>query len=150
MLTMKARYALRALTALARLPLGQMVLTSHVAEAEKIPRRFLEAILLELKQRGMLQSRKGRGGGYALLVDASQITVESVIEAVDGPLMIEPCVGERMRRCCADCEITDNCSIRPILERTYAAAAAVLRSVTIAELADDTGTCRRERAPARP
>src|SRR5690349_13167166 len=94
-LSRKARYALRALYALAAGEGGGPVLIADLAEREHIPRKFLEAILLELKNAGILQSKKGKGGGYTLGKRPDEITVGQVIRVIDGPLAPIPCVSEK-------------------------------------------------------
>jgi Rrf2 family protein len=134
MLTMKARYAIRALTALASLPTGHPVLTGDIAKAESIPQRFLEGIFHELRRRGVLQSRRGRGGGYSLVMSADEITVEAVVTALDGPIASSSCPGSQGCRGCQECKNAANCGSRLVLERVRASVATALRGVTIAEL----------------
>jgi Rrf2 family protein len=135
MLTMKSRYAIRALTALAAFPAGELVLTRDVAKNEDIPQRFLEGIFLELRQHGILNSRKGRGGGYSLSLHPRDITVAAVVTALDGPIASEPCVNPQVRRSCRECENYADCGIRVVLERVYSGVVQTLEAVTIAELA---------------
>src|SRR5579871_4073595 len=89
-LSRKGRYALRALYALAADDARGPVLIADLAEREKIPRKFLEAILLELKNAGVLKSKKGKGGGYSLARPPEQITMGQVIRIIDGPLPRSP------------------------------------------------------------
>jgi Rrf2 family protein len=86
MLSQKARYALRALLHLAGAPPGESVLISDIATKHHIPKKFLEQILLDLKNHGVVQSWRGRSGGYALLKPASEISFGQVLRIVDGPL----------------------------------------------------------------
>src|SRR5450432_4384358 len=94
-LSRKARYALKALYVLAADDARGPVLIADLAEGEKIPRKFLEAILLELKNAGILKSKKGKGGGYALARPADQIMIGEIIRVIDGPLAPIPCVSEK-------------------------------------------------------
>src|SRR5206468_11031068 len=94
-LSRKTRYALRALYALAGDAARGPVLIADLADREHIPRKFLEAILLELKNAGILRSKKGKGGGYALARPAEQVTMGQVIRIIDGPLAPLPCASER-------------------------------------------------------
>ena len=86
MLSQKAKYALRALLSLAEAPRGETVLISEIATKHRIPRKFLEQILLDLKNHGLVQSWRGRSGGYALLKAASDISFGQVLRIIDGPL----------------------------------------------------------------
>ena len=96
MLSQKTRYALKALMLLAeeeKLKKGP-VLISELARRGKMPQKFLEAILLELKNKGILQSKKGKGGGYSLGKPADQIDFGTVIRMLEGPLALIPCVSQ--------------------------------------------------------
>src|SRR5690242_6425582 len=93
MLSQKARYALRALFLLAKRPAGQTVMIGDIAEQAKIPRKFLEQILLELKKRGILHSVRGKFGGYTLGRAPDKISFAEIIRAIDGPLALSPCVS---------------------------------------------------------
>src|SRR5438874_12513537 len=102
-LSHKTRYALRALKMLAREEHAGLMLISDMAEREKLPHKFLELILLDLRKRGILQSKKGKGGGYALRRTPEQITVGEVIRVFDGPLAPLPCVSESSFVKCEEC-----------------------------------------------
>ena len=86
MLSQKCKYALQALLTLAREPSQELLLVSDIAERERLPKKFLEAILLELNRNGLVRSRRGRGGGYALAKPADLITFGQVVRIIDGPL----------------------------------------------------------------
>jgi Rrf2 family protein len=144
MLSMKARYAIRALTALASYPVDQPVLVADIARSECIPRRFLEGILHQLRQRGVVSSRRGRGGGYSLLQPAEEITVEAVVAAMDGPIASEPCFNIQVRRSCHECQSFAECGTRLVLDRVYSSVKAALQGLTIAELARHTHRQRVE------
>src|SRR5260221_12210962 len=103
MLTHKSKFALKALIVLAE-EFGQgPVLISQISQREQIPRKFLELILLELKNQGLLGSKKGRGGGYFLARSPDSIKVGDVLRALDGPLAVTPCVSRSGYQCCEDC-----------------------------------------------
>src|ERR1700759_1268319 len=107
--SMKARYALRALYALAADDARAPTLIADLAERERIPRKFLEAILLELRNAGILQSKKGKGGGYALARPPAEITIGQIMRAIDGPLAPVSCVSERAYTPCAECPSEETC-----------------------------------------
>jgi Rrf2 family protein len=143
---MKTKYALKALTHLARAKQGEPVLIAEIAEREGIPRKFLELILRELRQHGILDSRKGRGGGYALRREASSITLASVMRVLDGPLAPVPCLSRTAYRRCDGCLDESSCGVRLVMADLYAKTTEILETTTIADM-----VARMERAgEARP
>ncbi|HZZ87972.1 MAG TPA: Rrf2 family transcriptional regulator [Caulobacteraceae bacterium] len=138
MLSSKARYALRALVALARAE-GAQITAGDLAERADAPRKFLEAILLELSRRGVVVSRRGKLGGYSLARPPAQITFAEVIRVIDGPLAMAPCVSRLQFRKCDDCPDLATCSIREALLRARDATADVLEGYSLAEAAAGSG-----------
>ena len=136
MITMKTKYALKALCRLALAPRGQPVLIADIAEQEGIPRKFLELILAELKQHGILVSRKGRGGGYLLARSAEEITVASVLRVLDGPIAPVACLSRTAYQRCSDCRDEATCGVRLVLREAHAASVQVLEGTTIADMLD--------------
>jgi Rrf2 family protein len=134
MLTMKAKYGLRALTALAREYGSGPVLIADLAASESIPRKFLELILLDLKRKGILQSKKGKGGGYNLSKPPSMISVGDVIRALDGPIALLPCVSQTAYRRCDECVDELTCGIRHVMKEVRDATAGILDGTTLEEL----------------
>jgi Rrf2 family protein len=132
MLSHKARYALRAMVELAREPSGQ-VTSGELALRADAPRKFLEAILLELARRHIVTSKRGKFGGYVLTRPAVEISFAEIIRAVDGPLALAPCVSKTAFRKCDDCPDLHACSIRQALMRARDATAEVLEHYTLAE-----------------
>jgi Rrf2 family protein len=130
MISQKARYALRALMALAR---EDAMMIAEIAEQERIPRKFLEQILLDLKRHGIVASRRGRLGGYALLARPNQITFGRVLRIIDGPIAPLPCLSRIAYRRCPDCKNEASCEIRRIFAGVAESARAVLDRTTIAE-----------------
>jgi Rrf2 family protein len=133
MISQKAKYALRALIALAKADPKEPLLISGIAAGQRIPRKFLEQILLELKHYGLVVSRRGKLGGYALLKPASEITFGQVLRLVDGPIAPLPCLSMTAYRRCADCQDEGTCEIRRVFARVVAAERAVLDKTTIAD-----------------
>jgi Rrf2 family protein len=127
----KAKYALRALVALARQ--GNSMMIGEIAARERIPRKFLEQILLELKRHGIVMSRRGKLGGYDLLMPADQITYGQVLRIIDGPIAPLPCLSRIAYRRCADCRTEDECEIRRVFARVATSAREVLDRTTIAD-----------------
>jgi Rrf2 family protein len=133
-LSRKARYALRALYALSADDARGPVLIADLAEREKIPRKFLETILLELKNAGILKSKKGKGGGYALARSPEQITIGQVIRIIDGPLAPLPCASERAFVKCEECVDETTCGTRQVMKKVRDAIAGILDSTTLADV----------------
>lgn len=134
MISQKAQYALKALIALARAPAEQTVLIGEIAEAQNIPKKFLEQILLDLKHHGIVHSRRGKAGGYMLLRPADTITFGEVLRIVDGPIAPLPCLSRMAYRRCDGCADEAACEIRRVFRRVADATRAVLDSATIAEV----------------
>lgn len=132
MLSHKARYALRALVELARDASGQ-VTAGELALRADAPRKFLEAILLELARRHITVSRRGKFGGYALARPAEAITFAEVIRVIDGPLALAPCVSKTAFRKCDDCPDLATCPLRAALMLAREATADVLEGYTLAD-----------------
>ncbi|MBM3544368.1 MAG: Rrf2 family transcriptional regulator [Alphaproteobacteria bacterium] len=131
MISQKARYALRALIALSRANNSMMI--AQIAEEQQIPRKFLEQILLDLKHNGIVASRRGRLGGYGLLMPPDQITFGRVLRIVDGPVAPLPCLSRIAYRRCTDCKTEANCEIRRVFARVAEAVRDVLDRTTIAD-----------------
>jgi Rrf2 family protein len=140
MLSQKARYALRALVELARAGSDKQLTAGEIALRADAPRKFLEAILLELSRRHLIISRRGKFGGYALARSPEAISFAEVIRVIDGPLALAPCVSQMAFRKCDDCEDIDTCSMRPALLKARDATAEALESYTLAEAATKAGS----------
>ncbi|CAN7349138.1 Rrf2 family transcriptional regulator [Phenylobacterium sp. LjRoot225] len=140
MLSQKARYALRALVELARAD-GAQLTSGELSLRADAPRKFLEAILLELSRNQLVVSRRGKFGGYVLAQPAEQISFAQVIRVIDGPLALAPCVSKRMGfRKCDDCpEDPSLCALREALRRARDATAEVLEAYSLAEAAATGG-----------
>lgn len=131
MISQKARYALRALIALAGT--GSLMI-AEIAEQQRIPRKFLEQILLDLKRQGIVASRRGRLGGYTLLARPDQITFGRILRLIDGPIAPLPCLSRIAYRRCPDCKNEATCEIRRVFAGVAESARAVLDRTTIAEV----------------
>jgi Rrf2 family protein len=133
MLSQKARYALRALVELARTgPQGQLT-SAEIAIRAEAPRKFLEAILLELARRSIIVSRRGKFGGYVLARPAAEISFADVIRVIDGPLALAPCVSKMAFRKCHDCPSLETCAIRGALLKARDATSDILESHSLAD-----------------
>src|SRR5258706_8767141 len=138
MLSSKARYPLRALVELAREP-GAQVTAGELALRADAPRKFLEAILLQLARGRIVVSRRGKLGGYALARPAEGISFAEVIRVLDGPLALAPCVSRMAFRKCEDCPDLASCSIREALLLARDATADVLEGYSLANAAACAG-----------
>jgi Rrf2 family protein len=140
MLSQKARYALRALVELARAE-GAQLTSGELAKRAEAPRKFLEAILLELSLNRLVISRRGKLGGYVLARTPAEISFAEVIRVIDGPLALAPCVSPRLGyRKCDDCpEDLSLCSLREALRRARDATAEVLEGYSLADAAASGG-----------
>ena len=120
MITKKAKYALKALLELtATYETKKPVLIAVLAQRGRIPKKFLELILLELKNKGILESRKGKGGGYLLAKSPAQIMIGPVLRIIDGPLAPLPCLSQTAYRRCDECVDEAACSIRLVLKDVH-------------------------------
>jgi len=134
MLSKKTKYALKAMMVLAK-EYGQgPVLISEIARREVVPQKFLELILLELKNQGILQSKKGKGGGYFLGRPPQQISIGHVIRVLDGPLAPLPCVSRTAYMRCSECRDERTCGIRMVMKEVRDATAKILDSTTLADM----------------
>ena len=135
MLSQKARYALRALVELARAD-GVQLTAGEIAVRADAPRKFLEAILLELSRNRLIASRRGKFGGYVLARPAAEISFAEAIRIIEGPLALAPCVSPRLGfRKCDDCPDLATCTLREALARARDATAEVLEAYTLADAA---------------
>jgi Rrf2 family protein len=138
MLSQKTKYALRALVELARAE-GAQLTAGEMAVRADAPRKFLEAILLELARNRLVTSRRGKFGGYTLARPAAEISFAEVIRVVEGPLALAPCVSPRLGlRKCDDCPDLALCTLREALARARDATANVLEGYSLADAANST------------
>ncbi len=110
MLTQKAKYAIKALVYLAQKK--SLVRTQDIADKARIPKKFLESILLELKSHKLVASVQGASGGYTLLKDPASITLADIYRIFEGPIALVPCASLNFYSPCADCENERTCVIR--------------------------------------
>lgn len=136
MISNKAKYAFRALLAIAAQSEGALA-SIEISRRHKIPHKFLEQILLDLKKAGILDSRRGKTGGYVMLRPADTISFGEVLRLFEGPLAPLPCLSRNAYRRCEDCESEARCEIRREFARAYDASRRVLDSRTIADALND-------------
>jgi Rrf2 family protein len=146
MLSKKSKYGLKALLELAADTDHGPMQAAELAERQGLPRKFLEAILLELKRHGLLHSKKGRGGGYVLTRKPGDITIGQVIRVLDGPLALTPCVSQTAYRRCDECLDEETCGIRLAMKEVRDATAHILDNTTLAGLNARTRASRQLRS----
>jgi Rrf2 family protein len=144
MLSQKARYAIRALSVLADLPAGEQAQIAQIADAARVPRKFLEQILVDLKKRGLVHSQRGKRGGYRLSRSAEDIALAEVIRTIDGPLALSPCASRMAYRKCDDCVDEATCTIRKVLLEVRDATADILEHRTLASMKEEPATPRKK------
>ncbi len=144
MLTKKTKYAVKALIALARNKENRPMLIAEIAKNEGLPKRFLEAILLDLKRGQVLGSRMGAGGGYYLNKPASEIMVANVIRILDGPIALLPCVSLNFYQRCEECKDELTCSIREMMKKVRDASIDIMGNTSIADLVERENQLERD------
>lgn len=150
MLSRKTKYAINALVYLARESKdGEPVQISRIAESENIPRKFLEAILLELRHAGMLNSRKGKTGGYYLHLAPEQINIADVMRLFDGPIALLPCVAYKYYERCEECIDEETCGIRSVFSDVRSKTVQMLKQATLAEIIKRSEKLKKETEPQK-
>ena len=145
MLSKKTKYAINALVYLARENKeGEPVQISKIAESEHIPRKFLEAILLELRHAGMLNSRKGKTGGYYLQQSPEEINIADVMRLFDGPIALLPCVAYKYYERCEECRDEETCGIRFVFSDVRSETVKMLKQATLAEIIKRSESIKKE------
>ncbi len=134
MLTQKGKYAIKALIYLTER--GSLVRTKEIADGAHVPKKFLEAILLELKSHGLVGSHQGSSGGYFLAKSASEINLAELHRLFEGPIGLIPCAAEKFYKPCSDCEDVANCSLRIALRHVRNQTFKALESITIQQIVD--------------
>lgn len=134
MLSKKAQYAIYALKKLSEEYEKGPVLIKNIAESENIPKKFLETILLELKNKGYLASKKGKGGGYYLLKKPGDINFADIIRLFDGAIGLLPCVTYNYYESCSQCKDEETCGVRHIIKELRDASVNLLKQYTLENL----------------
>ncbi|KQQ69863.1 Rrf2 family transcriptional regulator [Rhizobium sp. Leaf321] len=149
MLTKKGKYGLKALVHLAQLEPGKTAFVSEIALQNNISKKFLDAILLELRKGGILRSKKGPGGGYALSKPASQIYIGHAVRILDGPLAPIRCASKTAFEACDDCDFPEDCQIRHSMTQVRDAISAVLDTMTLEDMVARRGPLSAQSADGR-
>jgi Rrf2 family protein len=145
MITQKMKYALKALLTLAdenrrAEPLALTI--EEIARRSGAPKRFLEHILLEIRNAGIIASTRGRAGGYQLIKDPSQVSISELLRMIDGPIAPLACLSRRAYQRCEDCQDEAACRIRKVFAEVFWSYLVLIESLTLADVlqADDPGT----------
>ena len=134
MISNKCKYAIKALTYIARNDDGtKAVMTSDIAQEQDIPRKFLEIILRDLRNNRILESKRGKDGGFRLLRPAEDISLTEIMRIIDGPIAMLPCVSLNYYRSCDDCD-EKKCEVKGVFEQVRDRTLEVLNGKTIKSL----------------
>lgn len=146
MISQKTKYAIKALVELAdEIPAGGLALTiEEIATRSGAPKRFLEHILLELRNAGYVGSRRGRAGGYTLIKSPENISIGALLRQIDGPIAPLPCLSRTSYQRCDDCKDEANCRLRNMFGQLFMSYLLLVESLTLADLVD------RSRLPEYP
>jgi Rrf2 family protein len=134
MLSKKTQYSILALVKLAKEYNSGPVLIGKISESERIPKKFLESILLELKRSGFLGSKKGKGGGYFLIREPGNINMADIIRLFDGAIALVPCVTYRYYQPCTHCKDEVTCGIRSVIKDVRDETVNLLKSISLADI----------------
>ena len=134
MLTKKAKYALKAMGYIASYSGDDLVSGKDISETQNIPKKFLDAILIELKNGGFIFSKKGLHGGYSLARKADTIAIGDIIRIIDGPLAPIPCASKTRYRSCEDCKDEASCQVRFVMQKAQKALSSVFDQMTIDQM----------------
>ncbi len=134
MLSKKTKYAINALRYLAKQDTKEPIQISKIAENERIPRKFLEAILLDLRNAGILGSRKGKMGGYFLQQNPDDINIAEVVRLFEGAIALLPCVAHKYYQRCEECTDEATCGIRRVFAHIRNETVAMLKDATLSKI----------------
>lgn len=139
MISQKTKYAIKALITLAdeQSAGGSSLRIEEIANRSNTPKRFLEHILIDIRNAGVIGSRRGRDGGYMLIKPPESISVSDVLRMIDGPIAPLPCLSRRAYQRCDDCDNEATCRIRKVFGDLYAAYLLMVESLTLADLLRD-------------
>ena len=133
MIAQKTRYALRSLLFLAEAQAGAPVQLSRIAETQRVPPKYLELIMLDLKKAGLVKSARGPKGGYQLTRAAEQISFGEVVRTMEGPIALVSCTSVNFYAPCGDCHDEATCAIRRAFAILRDQSTAVLDSISLAQ-----------------
>lgn len=145
-LSKKSAYALKALACLGSPDTPPLISIQELAQRENIPKKFLEQVLLTLNKAGIVQSLRGKAGGYALRSAPAALTLGDIIRAVDGPLAPLPCASPNAPVKCPGCPSFEHCWLRTVMIEVGETVNAALDQLTLAEICRRAAQSRRSRS----
>ncbi len=137
MITQKMKYALKALLSLAdeaRRPVPEALTIEEIARRSGTPKRFLEHILLEIRNAGIIASTRGRSGGYQLIKSPETVSISELLRMIDGPIAPLPCLSRRAYQRCEDCKDEETCRIRKVFADVFWSYLVLIESLTLADI----------------
>lgn len=135
MLAQKTRYALRSLLYLVEEGDGAPVQLARIAETQRVPPKYLELIMLDLKRAGMVRSTRGPRGGYVLGRDPTDISFGEIVRVMEGPIALVPCASVNFYEPCGDCQDEESCAIRRAFAIVREQSATLLEGISLSEAA---------------
>lgn len=141
MITQKMKYALKALMVLAaeRADRGEALRIEEIARRSETPKRFLEHILLEIRNAGFIASLRGRNGGYALIKEPREVSLSELMRLIDGPIAPLPCLSRSAYQRCEDCVDETACQLRKVFGQVFWSYLLLIESLTLADLVEENG-----------
>lgn len=133
MIAQKTRYALRSMLFLAEDSGGRPVQLARIAETQRVPPKYLELIMLDLKKAGLVKSVRGPKGGYRLARDAEEISFGQIVRSMEGPIALVPCASVNFYAPCGDCQDEANCAIRRAFTVLRDQSTTALNSISLAQ-----------------
>ncbi|MCF8239796.1 MAG: Rrf2 family transcriptional regulator [Melioribacteraceae bacterium] len=134
MISKKTKYTIHALVHLAKHKDSGPIQIKTIAETENIPKKFLEAILIDLRNKGYVASQKGRNGGYYINRDLKEMNFADIIRMFDGPIGMLPCVTYLYYEPCEECEDEETCAVRKIFKDVRDESVKILKAANLAEV----------------
>lgn len=148
MLSKKCKYAIHALVHMAKAPEDKFLI-KDISQECNIPKKFLEAILLDLKRAGILGSKQGKGGGYFLRRSTTEVNLAEVVRLFDGAIAAVPCATYKFYEQCAECDDEDTCSVRHAFLEVRNATVEMLKKNTLDDLVKKETKLKAAKRPAR-
>lgn len=145
MITKKTKYALKALSYLAKHSTGEPILISELAQEESIPRKFLEAILVALRKGGVLKSKIGKGGGYMLALPPEKISIGKIVSVLEGGFALVECLNDNVKAVCDECGDPVCCGTRLVMIDVKKAIDSVFESTTLADMVERSDVAKQQK-----
>jgi Rrf2 family protein len=144
MLSKKSKYAIHALVFMAKAP-EQQFMIKEISDNCRIPRKFLESIMLDLKRNGVLGSKQGKGGGYFLRKLPEEVNLADIVRLFDGAIAAVPCASFKFYEACQECEDEDTCAVRDAFLKVRNATVEMLKSDTLQTLVNRENSLKSDK-----